>query len=322
MLMELAAIVLGLLGLFWSASKFIDGAAAVALQLGLSPLLIGMTIVSVGTSAPEILVSLMASSTGAGGLAVGNAFGSNITNIGLVLGATLAIAPIHVGRTTVFSDLPILLGCIALCYVLLWDRSLDSSDALVLFIGLGLVLLRLSLHAQKPDQADQPFDPSDLSAGQAWLRLVVGLGILILSSRLLVWGASTIALAMGVSELIIGLTIVAIGTSLPELAASVVSAMRGHADIAIGAVLGSNIFNLLIVLSLPGFFSTLPLEDAAVTRDLTAVALSSAALAIITWFCWNRQTEQARLGRRSGALFLVFYIVYLCLLGMQPELSL
>jgi len=322
MLMELAAVVIGLLGLFWSASKFIDGAAAVAFQLGMSPLLIGMTIVSIGTSAPEILVSLMAASTGSGGLAVGNAFGSNITNIGLVLGATLVIAPIHVGRTTVFSDLPILLGCIALCFVLLWDRSLDTRDALMLFVGLGLVLLRLFRHAQQPDENDQSFAPSELSARQAWVRLLVGLGILILSSRLLVWGASAIAFSMGVSELVIGLTIVAIGTSLPELAASVVSAMRGHADIAIGAVLGSNIFNLLIVLSLPGFFSVLPLEDEAVTRDLTAVAISSATLAIITLFCWNRQTQQARLGRRSGALFLVFYIVYLWVLSTQPELSL
>lgn len=307
MLLYFGIVVIGFAILVWSADLFVDGAAAIAKSAGMSKLLIGMTIVSIGTSAPEILVSLIASATGAGTLAIGNAFGSNITNIGLVLGVTLLIAPIRVGRTTAFKDLPMLVGTVALCGVLLWDRTLSLVDAAILLSGLLLFLRRMYSHSKHPDINDEPVELDEFPLNKAWPRFIAGLVLLILSSRALVWASVNIAATFGVSELVIGLTIVAIGTSLPELAASLMSALRGHADIAIGAVVGSNMFNLLVVLSLPGFFAPLSLEAAAVERDLLLVALTTVSLAIMTWIRWSRPTQNARLGRSAGALFLLLY---------------
>ena len=252
MITDFSIILVGLVALVWSADRFIEGAAAIAGRAGMSPLLIGMTIVSVGTSAPEILVSLMAALSNSGELAVGNALGSNIANIGLVLGITLLIAPIRVGKTTAFNDLPVLLIIVLLCAALLWDTTLSSGDALLLFAALAVYLFRMARHVQAPDINDPEPTISEMPLPRATATFAIGLLVLIGSSRALVWSAVNIAEGFGVSELVIGLTIVALGTSLPELAASVVSAMKGHSDIAIGAVVGSNMFNLLIVLSLPG----------------------------------------------------------------------
>jgi len=269
-----------------------------------------MTIVSVGTSAPEILVSLMAAMSGSGALAVGNAFGSNIANIGLVLGCTLLIAPIVVGRTTAFTDLPLLLTTIVLCGFLLHDGELSFTDAVVLILGLLLFLTRMISHARKPDINDEEPDIPNMTLAKAWLTFTVGLVVLILSSRALVYGAVNIAQAFGVSELIIGLTIVAVGTSLPEMAASVVSAMRGHADIAIGAVVGSNMFNLLVVLALPGFFTDLPLGRDEIIRDLGTVFATTLLLSVWVWVGWRSSLGHARLGRTLGTLFLLCYVCY------------
>jgi cation:H+ antiporter len=314
MITDLAIIVASFAILVWSADRFIDGAAAIAKSLGMSPLLIGMTIVSVGTSAPEIIVSFMSALTGAGSLAVGNALGSNIANVGLVLGITLVISPIVVGRVTAFSDLPLLLGTILLCALLLADQVLSLLDTLILLAGLGLFLWRMARHKQQPDEADEvPAIPS-LSPAQAWWLFALGLLLLVASSRALVFSAVNIATHFGVSELVIGLTIVAVGTSLPELAASLLSAIRGHADIAIGAVVGSNMFNLLVVLSLPGLFGSLQLEPVALTRDLSAVLITTSILAAATWLAWNKQTGVARLGRRLGSIFFISYVLYYGLL--------
>ena len=321
MLTDLAIIAAGLAGLVWSADRFVDGAAAIARRLGMAPLLIGMTIVSVGTSAPEILVSLMSALSGSGELAVGNAFGSNIANIGMVLGATLLISPITVGRTTARIDLPMLTINVLVCFALLVDQVLSLFDAIVLFIGLGLFIGRMIRHAKHPDINDEAPEIPNLSLGRAWFIFLIGLLMLIGASRALVWASINVAQALGISELVIGLTIVAIGTSLPELAASAVSALRGHADIAIGAVVGSNMFNLLVVLAIPGLFGDLPLERDAVWRDLVMVLISTVALALATRIGWQSATHRARLGRRAGAVFLSLYVLYYLWLFTAPGTS-
>lgn len=310
MVLDFVVIVVGLLALVWSADQFVEGAAAIAGSVGMPPLLIGMTIVSVGTSAPEILVSLMAAIAGSGELAVGNALGSNIANIGLVLGITLLISPILVGRTTAFIDLPILIGVIILCGVSLADAVLSIVDASLLMGALVLYLLRIGSHLRRPDPNDTPPELPTMPLARALGAFLIGLVILIASSRALVWASVNVAQGFGVSELLIGLSIVAFGTSLPELAASVVSALRGHADIAIGAVVGSNMFNLLIVLALPGFFETLQLSIHDIQRDLGAVMISTVILTLLIWIGWHGADNKARLGRSAGGVFLALYVFY------------
>ena len=310
MVLDFVVIVVGLLALVWSADQFVEGAAAIAGSVGMPPLLIGMTIVSVGTSAPEILVSLMAAIAGSGELAVGNALGSNIANIGLVLGITLLMSPILVGRTTAFIDLPILIGVIILCGVSLADAVLSIVDASLLMGALVLYLLRIGSHLRRPDPNDTPPELPTMPLARALGAFLIGLVILIASSRALVWASVNVAQGFGVSELLIGLTIVAFGTSLPELAASVVSALRGHADIAIGAVVGSNMFNLLIVLALPGFFETLQLSIHDIQRDLGAVMISTVILTLLIWIGWRGADNKARLGRSAGGVFLALYVFY------------
>jgi len=314
MLIDILIIAISFAVLLWSADQFIIGAAALARSVGMSPLLIGMTIVSVGTSAPEIIVSLMSALSDVGRLAVGNALGSNIANIGLVLGITLLISPISVGRTTAFSDLPLLLSTIVLCAVLLSDGVLSALDAMMLLAGLVLFLLRMARHSQRPNPSDITADTAQTSTRKALLLFTMGLLLLVGSSRALVFGAVNIATAFNVSELVIGLTIVAVGTSLPELAASLISAIRGHADIAIGAVIGSNMFNLLVVLSLPGLFGDLVLAPAVLFRDLGTVFITTFILALFSCMNWDKQTQTARLGRVLGGLFLSSYVLYYALL--------
>ena len=310
MLLDIVTIVIGLVVLAWSADLFIDGAAGIATRLGLSPLLIGMTIVSVGTSAPEILVSLMSAATGSGSLAVGNAFGSNIANVGLVLGLTVLITPIAVGRTTAFTDIPILLFIVALCGFLLSDNTLSSSDAFILSAALLLYLIRMARHQSTPDNSDLTEQVGAKSAFKSGGYFTVGLLLLLISSRALVLGAVNIATSLGVSELIVGLTVVALGTSLPELAASLTSALKGHADIAIGAVVGSNMFNLLIVLAIPGFFESVYLPSADLYRDLGTVAVSTVLMALFIWFGWSRDSSTGHLSRAAGGSFLLVYMLY------------
>lgn len=318
MLLYAASIAVGLVALVWSADRFVDGASAIARRAGLTPMLIGLTIVSVGTSAPEILISVMSVLSGAGELAVGNALGSNIANIGLVLGVTLLVAPIAIGRATAWVDLPLLLGVVILAGWLMKDLVLSPTDSLVLLATLGLFFIRIAQHARHPDINSETRAIPDLSLIQANLSFVSGLVLLIASSRLLVWAASNIAAALGVSELIIGLTIVAVGTSLPELAAAVMSALKGHADMAIGAIVGSNMFNILLVLAIPGLWSELSLQTEVLTRDLVAVFLTSLALALAALWRWNGAQGIANLKRGTGVVLLLLYIAYYAWLFITP----
>ena len=310
MLLHSTVIAAGLVVLVWSADRFVDGASAIADRAGLSPMLIGLTIVSVGTSAPEILISVMSALADSGELAVGNALGSNIANIGLVLGATLVITDIGLRRSTVFTDLPLLVIVVLVTWGLLSDYQLSRSDSLILLTLLVLFFLRIFRQARIADSNGQTQDIPAMGMARAWASFLGGLLLLIGSSRVLVWSASNIALSLGVSELVIGLTIVAVGTSLPELAASIASALKDQADMAIGAIVGSNMFNILLVLAIPGLWGDLGLPSAVVGRDMVAVFLTSFVLALAAAWRWNAKQQMSNLSKISGAVLLILYIAY------------
>ncbi|ROU01957.1 calcium/sodium antiporter [Marinobacter sp. R17] len=305
----IGAIIAGLVLLIWSADRFVEGAVAMARTLGMSPMMIGLTIVAFGTSAPEMLVSATAALTDAPALAVGNALGSNIANIGLVLGITTLIAPIPLKRTVLFREFPVLLGVTILVFPLLLDGELSPTDGLIFLAMLALSLFLMS-RGNKPGEAPEFLEELEempvMSTKRATIWFVVGLAALILSSRVLVWGATEMALSLGVSELIIGLTIVAIGTSLPELAASVASALKGHHDVALGNIVGSNLFNLLAVLAMPALLNPLAIDSDVLYRDygtMTGLTLLLAA------FAYGMQ-KKGKLARFEGGILLAGYIAY------------
>jgi cation:H+ antiporter len=290
----------------------------------MSPLLIGMTIVSLGTSAPEIVVSIMASLSGSGELAVGNALGSNITNIGLVLGITLIIRSITIDASTTKRELPQMVVVTLLAGALMIDGVLSVTDGALLILGLVIFLTLLARRGEAPEGGMD--NDSTLTPLKAWGVFTVGLALLVISSRLLVVGAVNIAMALGVSELIIGLTIVAIGTSLPELAAAVMSALKGHSDIAIGAIVGSNVFNLLVVLAGPGLFGPLTLNASVMTRDWPVTMLTTGTLMMLAWLAYQNANGDKKgngeLGRASGVLLVTMYTAYIGLLIFYPDLAL
>jgi cation:H+ antiporter len=313
MLLAIAAIVAGLVLLVWSADRFVMGAAALAHNLGVSSLLIGLTIVGFGTSAPEIVVSAMASLQGNPGLAVGNAIGSNIANIALILGATAIIAPLTIKSSVLRQEYPLLLGISIAIYVLLFDGELNFTDGVLMLIALIFTLwwmVRIGQARAKTDVLAGEYNkeiPATLSTLVASLWLVVGLLLLIASSRMLVWGAVEVATALGVSDLIIGLTIVAVGTSLPELATSITSALKGEHDIAVGNVIGSNIYNLLAVLSVPGLLAPTVIAHDVLTRDLPLMlALTLAILFMGLGF----RGKDGRINRVEGIILLACFIGY------------
>ena len=325
MLLSLTAIVAGLVLLTWSADRFVTGAAALARHLGAPPLLIGVTIVGIGTSAPEILVSLSASLGGTPNLAVGNAIGSNITNVALVLGLTALITPLGVASVILRRELPLLLVVSGLALLFCWDLQLARWEGAVLCVGFVAVLtwmIRLSRTVAPDDpmiaevlesaELDKP-----LSLRAAWIWVGVGLVLLPSSAQLLVYGASDIARHFGISDMVIGLTIVAIGTSLPELAATLASALRKEADLAIGNVLGSNLFNLLIVLGLPGLIAAPALEPDLLSRDLPYMLGLTIATFIMAWGFAGRP---GRINRLEGALLLGAFIAYQLILAAQNNL--
>ena len=318
MLWYSTVIAVGLLALVWSADPFVDGASAIAKRAGLTPMLIGLTIVSVGTSAPEILISIMSALAESGELAVGNALGSNIANVGLVLGVTLLFSSITLRRDTTWIDLPMLMVVVLVTWYLLYDLELSRSNSFILLGMLALFFFRVAQHARQSSDDSEAREIPTLTVLKAWLSFIGGLVLLIASSRILVWAASNIATALGVSELVIGLTIVAVGTSLPELAASVMSALKGHADMAVGAVVGSNMFNILLVLAIPGLWGNLFLQTAVVSRDMVAVFLTTLVLALAALWRWNGGSGSGTLGRGTGALLMSLYIAYYGWLFLAP----
>jgi len=278
------AIVAGFVLLVWTADRFVNGSAAIARNLGVAPLIIGLTIVAFGTSAPEIFVSAVAAWNGAPGMAVGNALGSNIANVGLILGITAMVVPLSVRSETLRREFPILFAVMLLSLMLVLDGSLDFIDGFILFAALGLMIywmVNLGLRSRRTDPIASEYEaelPDTMPMKQAIIWFVIGLVGLVVSSRILVWGAVNIAQALGVSDLVIGLTIVAIGTSLPELAASVMSALKKEHDIAIGNVLGSNMYNLLAVMGMPALISPTPLPEQVLLRDFPVMIAMTVAL--------------------------------------------
>lgn len=309
MLIAIAAVLVGLGLLIWSADRFVDGASATASHLGMSPMLIGLTIVAFGTSAPEMLVSTMAALDHAPGLAIGNAIGSNIANIALVLGATALVSPLPIKGNLVRLELPILTLATLGAGILLLDYYLDIIDSALLLLGL-VVCLYLFKRYQQDHVEDkiQPLANMSLKLGIIWL--IVGLVLLALGSRILVGGAIYIATDLGVSKMIIGLTIIAIGTSLPELAASIMSARKGQHGIALGNIIGSNIFNLLGVMAIPALINPVVIEADALWRDYGLMLLLTLFILALGF----KARRGGTISRLMGSLLLLIYVMYMLLL--------
>lgn len=312
MLLAATAIVIGLVILIWGADRFVLGAAALARSLGVPPLLIGLTVVGFGTSAPEILVSTMAALEGSPGIAIGNALGSNIANIALILGATALFSPLTVRSDMLRREYPLLLAVSVGAFLLLMDGHLGVIDGVILLTGLlisMLLLVRIGLRRRDHDPLAEEMEaeiPSDLSALAASAWFLVGLVALVISSRMLVWGAIEIAVAFGISDLVIGLTIVAVGTSLPELAAAIMSAVKNEHDLAIGNVVGSNIWNLLAVLGIPGLLAPGVIPPEVANRDMLVMLALTLAL-----FMMGRSSHtHGTINRVEGGLLLSAFIAY------------
>ncbi|RDH86733.1 MAG: calcium/sodium antiporter [endosymbiont of Escarpia spicata] len=317
MLIDSLAILVGLAILVWGADRFVIGAAALASNLGVSAMLIGLTIVGFGTSAPEILVSVVSSLDGNPGLAIGNALGSNIANIGLILGTTALIVPLTVHSSILKREYPLLLGVTGLSLLLMLDGELNQLDGAILIVVLIAVLgwmIRIAKTGSPTDPIADEFDaeiPHDMPTRRAIFWLILGLICLLVSSRMLVWGAVNIATTFGISDLVIGLTIVALGTSLPELAASIASALKGEEDLAIGNIIGSNLYNLLAVLSLPGLIAPGAFSEAALYRDQPMmIGLTLALFAMGYGF----GKLKGQINRIEGFLLLLAFIGYQTLL--------
>lgn len=318
MIEAIIAIIVGLVVLLWSADRFVDGAAASARHLGVPTLLIGMVIVGIGTSAPEMIVSAMAASDGNPSLAIGNALGSNIANTGLVLGLTALLVPLMVQSKMVNRELPILIGVCLLFGYFCYDGQLTRVEAIILLVGFFSVIgwsVYSSLKTRDEvleKEMEEEISEHDMPLNKAILWLIIGLLILLVSSKLLVWGAVEIATIFGVSELIIGLTIVALGTSLPELAATVASARKGEHDLAIGNIVGSNMFNILAVVGIAGIIAPIDqLEPDIMNRDWPVMMLLMGAL-FLTAVSFRNKT--GRVNRIEGGLLLAVYVIYTVLL--------
>ncbi len=313
MAVAVLAVAVGLVLLVWSADRFVEGAASTANHFEMPPLLIGMVIVGFGTSAPEMVVSALAAFHGNPGIALGNAYGSNITNIALILGITALISPIAVHSQVLHKELPILTAVTALAAWQLWDGEITRLDALVLlsvFAGLMAWIIWEGVH-KKPDplgsEIEQELREHAMPIHRALLWLIVGLVLLVVSSRILVWGAVELASRLGVSDLIIGLTIVAVGTSLPELASSVIATRKGEHDIALGNVVGSNLFNTLSVVGIAGAIHPLKTGFEVLHRDIVVMAALTLSLFLIGY---GFRGSGGRINRLEGAILLTCYAGY------------
>jgi cation:H+ antiporter len=312
MVLASLSVLIGLALLLWSADRFVEGAAVTSRHLGMPPLLIGMVVVGFGTSAPEMVVSALAAWQGNPGLALGNAFGSNITNIALILGLTAVISPIAVQSGVLRKELPILTAVTAFAILMLWDGDVSRADAWV-FLGVFAALVSWTIWQGLRDRSDtfggevaQELDATRMPLSRAGIWLVVGLVFLIISSRMLVWGSVEIAHALGVSDLIIGLTIVAVGTSLPELASSVIAARKGEHDLALGNIIGSNLFNTLAVVGIAGAIHPMLVPPEVIWRDMAVMGALTLSLFVIGYGFRG----PGRINRVEGLLLLACYVGY------------
>lgn len=319
MLLSALAILVGLALLVWSADLFVEGASATAQNLGVSTLIIGITIIGFGTSAPEILISIFSVLDNTPNLAIGNALGSNIANIGLILGITALIMPLGIASKILKREFPLLIIASLIMSWLLWDTRLDLLDGILLVATLCLALIYLMRYSKaiKDDVLSSEMAqeiPHDIPTIRALGLTLVGLLVLIGSSKLLVWGAVNIAVQMGISDLIIGLTIVALGTSLPELAASIAGVRKNESDLVIGNVLGSNLFNSLAVIGIPAMMTEFDISPIAINRDLTITLAFTALLFLLAYL---PRSSCSKLTRTKGGLLLLGFVLYQCLLYYQ-----
>jgi len=321
MFLAIAAVVIGLVLLVWSADRFVDGSASTARHFDMPPLLIGMVIVGFGTSAPEIVVSTLAAMQGNPGIALGNAYGSNITNIALILGLTALIKPINVHSRILRQELPILVAVTLLAAWQLFDGEVSRMDAWGL-LGVFGVLMAWTVRQGMREKSDalgiemeQEMRDSVMPLRKALVWLVLGLVMLIVSSRILVWGAVEIARIFGVSDLIIGLTVIAIGTSLPELASSIIAARKGEHDIALGNIIGSNFFNTLAVVGCAGSISPMAAGPEVFSRDIMVMTALTVSLFVLGY--GFRGPGLGRINRYEGIFLLACYLGYNAILVMS-----
>ena len=308
--LPISALVAGMIGLMWGADKFITGSASLARSVGISSLVIGLTVVSIGTSVPEIIVSVNAALQGSGQLAVGNALGSNIANIGLVLGITLLIAPIPIQKALLKQEGVILFAVTGLAGICLYNGFLGRLESLLLILLVIPLLVLAAKYKKSLAESSETQITQSFSTKGALVSFFIGLICLLVCAELTVWGAKSIALSMGVSELVIGLTIIAIGTSLPELAASVMSAIRGHHDIAVGNIIGSNLFNLLLVMGAAGAISPIALDSQVFSRDFTAMTALTILMLIFMAAALRNKVDRPKLPKMAGFVLLVAYCLY------------
>ncbi|WP_294945524.1 calcium/sodium antiporter [Sulfurivirga sp.] len=312
-------LIIGLWLLIKSADAFIEGAAAVAAHMNISPLIIGVVVLGFGTSMPEIIVSILAALDGAPGLAVGNAIGSNIANIGLVLGATALLVPLGVRSSVLRRELPLLIGVTVAAGLLFLDGRLSRFDGVMLLVAF-FASMAWMIHINRAAPASDPLEQEmeqelatleKMPLKKAWLMTLGGLIVLMLAAKLMVWGAVEIAHHFGVSDAVIGLTIIAIGTSLPELAAGITAARKGEADLVVGNVVGSNLFNLLTVVAMPALIAPGALDAGIVTRDYPIMLAFTLLMLLFALPLWR---GPARISRIEGSLLSAGFAAYLVLL--------
>jgi len=324
MLVQILILLISLVTLVWSADKFVFGASSLARNVGISPMIIGLTIVAMGSSAPEMMIAGTASFQGNPNTAIGNAIGSNITNIALVLGITALMHPLSVSSSTVRREIPLILAITALAYWMLADQHFSFLEGIILFAGFFIYIISLlviTIKRAKNNRVDDAMIieaeqelPDAITTPHALMWLALGLIVLPLSADYLVDSSVFIAKAFGISDLVIGLTVIAIGTSLPELAASIMSIVKKEDDLALGNIIGSNIFNILAVLSLAGMIAPGDIDSDASFRDAPYMLGVTFILFIL---CFSRSFGNFRITRFKGALLLFTFIAYQLLLFSQ-----
>ena len=306
-ILQIAILALGFVFLVKGADWFVDGAASIATKFGIPQLIIGLTIVAMGTSAPEAAVSITAAAGGNADITIGNVVGSNILNIFVILGLTALVNPVVVQKSSLIVDIPVVIGITAMIFVMGLDGSISRLDAVIMLIVFVSYLLYLIWDAKRSkalgiETNEDSEEIKNLSLPKSLIFTVIGLALIVAGSNCVVEGATFIAEKAGLSERFIGLTIVALGTSLPELFTSVTAAMKKNSDIAVGDILGSNIFNILFVVGLSGLIIPVPFQNAF--RFDTIVSGIAAILLLL--FCLPKK----RLSRVAGIIFLICYAVY------------
>ncbi|MBV7434179.1 calcium/sodium antiporter [Cardiobacteriaceae bacterium TAE3-ERU3] len=309
MILPLIAVLGGLCFLIWSADRFIDGAATIAKHYGMPPLLVGIVIIGFGTSAPEIVVSAFSAWQGTPNLALGNAYGSNIANIGLIIGIAALISPIAMQSSLMRREFPLLLLVTGIAAWQLQDLVITRTESIVLLV-LFVLLMGWTIYQGMKHPEELPIEEEDIpnmTITAAWLWTLVGLIVLMISSRIMVWGAAEIARHFGVDELLIGLTIFAVGTSLPELASAIAAMRKNQPDIVMGNVIGSNLFNTLAVVGIAGTIKPMSVSPEVLSRDIPVMAGMTIALMLMGIKLYQRG---GRINRYEGALLLFAFIAY------------